>query len=118
MGLRQPSDWKSTEERQRFIDAHVMRYIELLCSIAPGTVLPLIKKSGNIPLYQCLELCRKHGVTDACIHLLERTGDFEPLLNMFLSDYDKALTDFQYSFERNSATVSARLEQRSKAIDA
>lgn len=90
---RRRSNWSTPEEHQAFFDSHVVRYVELLCSIAPSSVLDFLAKNEALPLRECLELCRKHAVTDASVYLLERTGDFHAVLDLLLSDFHAALND-------------------------
>jgi len=107
---RQSCHWRSLEEQQAFFDAHVVRYVELLCSLAPASVLPFVTENETLPLRECLELCRKYVVTDASVHLLERTGDFVGVLELFLSDYAQALEQLHRTFveatDQNRAPVA------------
>lgn len=83
--------WKSQDERQRFYDDHVVRYVELLCQLQPVEVLPFLKDNETLPLRECLDLCRQNYVTDAAAYLLERTGDFGAVLELLLGDYEQVL---------------------------
>jgi len=107
---RQSCHWQSLEEQQAFFDAHVVRYVELLCSLAPASVLSFAMENETLPLRECLELCRKYVVTDASVHLLERTGDFVGVLELFLSDYAQALEQLHRTFveatDQNRAPVT------------
>ncbi|CAE7324985.1 ADK-B [Symbiodinium sp. CCMP2592] len=67
-------------DRQAFFNEHVVHYIDLLCQNCPEAVLPFILENEALPLRECLELCSRYGVTDASVHLLERTGDFASVL--------------------------------------
>eukprot|EP00927_Polykrikos_kofoidii_P069579 TRINITY_DN6510_c0_g1_i1.p1 TRINITY_DN6510_c0_g1~~TRINITY_DN6510_c0_g1_i1.p1 ORF type:complete len:1590 (-),score=304.28 TRINITY_DN6510_c0_g1_i1:110-4879(-) len=90
--------WRHPEEQREFFDSHVVRYIELLCSISPAAVLPFLQDNEALPLRECLELCRAHSVTDASVYLLERTGDFGAVLDLMLSGYSKALEQLHACF--------------------
>jgi hypothetical protein len=83
--------WKNQDERTRFYDDHVVRYVELLCQLQPIEVLPFLKDNETLPLRECLDLCRQHHVTDAAAYLLERTGDFGAVLELLLGDYEQVL---------------------------
>ena len=48
-------------------------------------------ENETLNLMLCLELCRKHCVSDASVYLLERTGDFSAVLELVLNDYKQAL---------------------------
>jgi len=92
------SHWKTSEEQQIFFDSHVVRYVELLCSLTPDEVMPFLAANETLPLRECLELCRKHCVIDASVYLLERTGDFSGVLGLLLTDYNEALDQLHKSF--------------------
>eukprot|EP00434_Breviolum_minutum_P023686 symbB.v1.2.020892.t2/scaffold1778.1/size101634/12 len=68
--------WAGVADRQASFNMHVVRYIDLLCQHCPCAVLPFILENEALPLRECLELCGRYRVTDASVHLLERTGDF------------------------------------------
>lgn len=110
--LLQPrgSHWNNMKEQQAFFDSHVVRYVELLCALTPASVLPFLVDNEMLPLRECLELCRRHCVTDASVHLLERTGDFEAVLELFLGDYEVAIDQLCSSFmdvkDQNRALIS------------
>ncbi|CAJ1413458.1 unnamed protein product [Effrenium voratum] len=70
----------SAAERQTFFNQYVVRYIDLLCQHCPSAVLPFILENEALPLRECLDLCGRYRVTDASVHLLERTGDFAGVL--------------------------------------
>jgi len=95
---RKGSHWRSSEDQQAFFDTNVVRYVELLCLHAPTAVLPFINANEALPLRECLELCRRHSVTDASINLLERTGDFPSVLALLLNDYGTALEHMHGTF--------------------
>eukprot|EP00435_Cladocopium_sp_Y103_P063617 s646_g25.t1 len=73
--------WTGAADRQAFFNMHVVRYIDLLCQHCPSAVLPFILENEALPLRECLELCGRYRVTDASVHLLERTGDFASVLH-------------------------------------
>ncbi|CAL1150277.1 unnamed protein product [Cladocopium goreaui] len=83
--------WTGAADRQAFFNMHVVRYIDLLCQHCPSAVLPFILENEALPLRECLELCGRYRVTDASVHLLERTGDFASVLQLMLSDYQEAI---------------------------
>jgi len=95
---RRGGHWRSPEEQQAFFDRYVVRYVELLCLHSPASVLPFITANEALPLTECLELCRRHSVTDASINLLERTGDFPLVLELLLGDYGTALDQLNTTF--------------------
>lgn len=95
---RKSGHWSSPEEQQAFFDSNVVRYVELLCLHAPASVLSFINANEALPLRECLELCRRHAVTDASINLLERTGDFPLVLELLLSDYSTVLEQLHGTF--------------------
>lgn len=97
------SHWKDTQEQHSFFDLHVVRYVELLCLHAPRSVCPFIAGNEALPLRECLELCRRHSVTDASIHLLERTGDFPLVLELLLTDYSAALEQLHATFMQGAS---------------
>lgn len=110
---RHRSHWKSQEEQQAFFDGHVVRYIELLCSLTPAAVLPFLRQNEALPLRECLELCRRHTVVDGSVYLLERTGDFEAVMELLLGDYGKSLEQLQAALadEGSRTAVSSALKR-------
>jgi len=114
---RQRIHWKTAEEQQAFFDGHVVRYVELLCSLVPSSVLPFLNEHEALPLRECLELCRKHNVTDASVYLLERTGDFVTVLELLLGDYREALKQLQTAFveSRDQKSLVAKVFKRLSA---
>mmetsp|Transcript_23247 Transcript_23247/g.75160 ORF Transcript_23247/g.75160 Transcript_23247/m.75160 type:complete len:1662 (-) Transcript_23247:649-5634(-) len=118
---RKLGHWKDSDEHQRFFDAHVVRYVELLCTHSPTAVLPFIMENEALPLRECLELCRRFDVTDASIHLLERTGDFPLVLKLLLGDYSAALEKLHGTFAEppeSARPALARVVKRLSAIAA
>jgi hypothetical protein len=60
------------------------KYFALLCQFEPTSVLSFLKAQNNYRLDECLELCRKYGILDACSFLLERAGDIPGAINLYL----------------------------------
>lgn len=90
--------WKNTEDEHVFFEKHVIRYIELLCSMSPQSVLPCLMENEALPLRECLELCRKHNVSDGSMYLLQRTCDFEAVRELLLKDCRKAVDELHRAF--------------------
>eukprot|EP00931_Biecheleriopsis_adriatica_P060835 TRINITY_DN36548_c0_g1_i2.p1 TRINITY_DN36548_c0_g1~~TRINITY_DN36548_c0_g1_i2.p1 ORF type:complete len:1349 (-),score=326.86 TRINITY_DN36548_c0_g1_i2:814-4860(-) len=106
------------EDRQAFFNANVVRYIDLLCQNSPGAVLPFILENEALPLRECLELCRRYSVTDASMHLLERTGDFAAVLELLLTDYRVAIEKLHVLFcgQGGDRTALSRAAKRLAAL--
>lgn len=94
-------------DRQAFFNEHVVHYIDLLCQNCPESVLPFILENEALPLRECLELCSRYGVTDASVHLLERTGDFAGVLQLVLNDCQDATEKLCVSFAGQGTDRSA-----------
>lgn len=106
------SPWRSSEEALKFFDTHVVRYVGLLCEQQPGDVLAFLMENEALPLRECLDLCRKHSVTDASVYLLERTGNFEAVLELVLLDYKAALDSLNTAFTVGRSTCVVRARKR------
>uniref|UniRef100_A0A7S2GWX7 Uncharacterized protein n=2 Tax=Octactis speculum TaxID=3111310 RepID=A0A7S2GWX7_9STRA len=66
-------------------------YVTLMAAEEPGKVYKYLSQTQDYPLDDCLELCRRYGITDAEAHILERTGDNSGALKLTLDMVRKCL---------------------------
>jgi len=114
---RRRSHWKRSEEQREFFENHVVRYIELLCTIDPKAVLPFLQENEALPLKECLDLCKKYRITDGSVYLLERTGDFVEVLELMLNGYGKALEQLHVCLAKPKNEDRATINRAMKRLN-
>jgi hypothetical protein len=67
-------------------------YVRLLCRFQPNDVLPFLQAHDTYNVDECLKHCIDHGAREAAAFLLERKGDVQAALKMYLEQVDVANT--------------------------
>ncbi|RKO87519.1 Golgi CORVET complex core vacuolar protein 8-domain-containing protein, partial [Blyttiomyces helicus] len=74
------------------------RFIDLMCARHPDRVRSTLERLGRrgdggypFRFERALELCTQHGVTDAAMWILEKSGDFEGALRIVLGEVRRAV---------------------------
>ncbi|GMH42953.1 hypothetical protein BSKO_10875 [Bryopsis sp. KO-2023] len=66
---------------------HCTMYVGLLCEFDPEAVLPFLKiRDHLVDVEQCKVWCQEYGLREGSAHLLEREGDIEGALDMYLKE--------------------------------
>ena len=65
-------------------------YVRLLCRFQPTDVLPFLQSHDTYNVDECLKHCTDHGAREAAAFLLERKGDVQAALKMYLEQVDVA----------------------------
>lgn len=65
-------------------------YVRLLCRFQPSAVLAYLQANDAYDVDACLADCLERGVTSAAAFLLERKGDVQSALEIYLRDVDAA----------------------------
>jgi Region in Clathrin and VPS len=63
-------------------------YVRLLCRFQPSDVLPFLQAHDTYNVDECLKHCIDHGAREAAAFLLERKGDVQAALTMYLEQID------------------------------
>ena len=106
--------WPALEENWTTVnDDCIVKFISLLCQRQPNRVLKFLLKSGyeTIPLDNLLDVCVKNKVTDGAAYVLERTGDFESIVDLYTSAYTEAISDMMNVFNASDENVKNKVNR-------
>jgi hypothetical protein len=91
---------QSTHELDRLPNAGVgvvidkKRYLELLCLYEPSQCLPfIIDNFKDIPVGDQIQVCKQHGRVDALSWILDKSGDVQGALQVYVEAIEERLED-------------------------
>ena len=68
--------------------------LELACQLEPNSVVEKIKKSLKMKFYpaeECLKICTKHEMTEACAILCKNVGKYKESVEHYLKLFNKSI---------------------------